>query len=57
MRQNNFTNTIRKKIEGYIIAKGKLIHMEKTSHVLSVERFDENNVSMLYMTVLNAIIK
>ena len=46
-----------KKIEGYIIAKGKLIHMGKTSHVWSVEMFDENNVLISYMTVTNAIIK
>ncbi|MBU3161775.1 PaaI family thioesterase [Clostridium frigoris] len=46
-----------KKIEGYIIAKGKLIHMGKTSHVWSVEMFDENNVLISYMTVTNSIIK
>ena len=46
-----------KKIEGYIIAKGKLIHMGKTSHVWSVEMFDENNVLISYMTVTNAIVK
>lgn len=46
-----------KKIEGYIIAKGKLIHRGKTSHVWSVEMFDENNVLISYMTVTNAIIK
>ena len=46
-----------KKIEGYIIAKGKLIHRGKTSHVWSVEMFDENNALISYMTVTNAIIK
>ena len=46
-----------KKIQGYIIAKGKLIHMGKTSHVWSVEMFDENNVLISYMTFTNAIIK
>ena len=46
-----------KKIEGYIIAKGKLIHKGKTSHVWSVEMFDENNVLISYITVTNAIIK
>jgi uncharacterized protein (TIGR00369 family) len=46
-----------KKIEGYIIAKGKLIHMGKTSHVWSVEMFDENDVLISYVTVTNAIIK
>ena len=46
-----------KKIEGYIIAKGKLIHMGKTSHVWSVEMFDESNALISFMTVTNAIIK
>jgi len=46
-----------KKIEGYIIAKGKLMHLGKTSHVWSVEMFDENNVLISFMTVTNAIIK
>ena len=46
-----------KKIEGYIIAKGKLIHKGRTSHVWSVEMFDENNVLISYLTVTNAIIK
>ena len=46
-----------KKIEGYIIAKGKLMHKGATSHVWSIEMFDENNVLISYMTVTNAIIK
>ncbi|MGV8980621.1 PaaI family thioesterase [Clostridium sp.] len=46
-----------KKIEGYIMAKGKLIHRGKTSHVWSVEMFDENNMLISFMTVTNAIIK
>jgi len=46
-----------KKIEGYIIAKGKLIHKGRTSHVWSVEMFDENDVLISYLTVTNAIIK
>ena len=45
-----------KKIEGYIIAKGKLLHEGKKSHVWSVEMFDENNVLISFMTVTNAII-
>ncbi|HSQ87741.1 PaaI family thioesterase [Romboutsia sp.] len=44
-----------KKIEGYIIAKGKLMHKGATSHVWSIEMFDENNVLISYMTVTNAI--
>lgn len=46
-----------KKIEGYIIAKGKLMHNGKTSHVWSIEFFDENNVLIAYLTATNAIIK
>ncbi|TEB17363.1 Esterase YdiI [Pelotomaculum sp. FP] len=46
-----------KKIEGYIIAKGKLMHKGKTSHVWGIEMYDENNVLISYMTVVNAIIK
>ncbi|HEY5555966.1 PaaI family thioesterase [Acetobacterium sp.] len=46
-----------KKIEGYILAKGKLLHRGKTSHVWSVEMFDENNALISYMTITNAIIK
>jgi uncharacterized protein (TIGR00369 family) len=46
-----------KKIEGYIIAKGKLLHMGKTSHVWSVEMFDENNILISCVIVTNAIIK
>ena len=46
-----------KKIEGYIIAKGKLIHRGKTSHVWSIEMFDEKNILISSLTVTNAIIK
>lgn len=46
-----------KKIEGYIIAKGKLMHKGVTSHVWGIEMFDENNVLISYLTVTNAIIK
>jgi len=46
-----------KKIEGYIIAKGKLLHMGKTSHVWSIEMFDEKNILISSLTVTNAIIK
>lgn len=45
-----------KKIEDYILAKGKLMHMGKTSHVWSVEMFDENNELIAFLTVTNAII-
>lgn len=46
-----------KKIEGCIIAKGKLMHMGKTSHVWSIEMFDESNVLISQVTVTNAIVK
>ncbi|GAB6182055.1 hypothetical protein JCM14036_33740 [Desulfotomaculum defluvii] len=46
-----------KKIEGCIIAKGKLMHKGTTSHVWSIEMFDENNNLISYLTVTNAIIK
>lgn len=46
-----------KKIEGYIIAKGKLMHKGKSSHVWSIEMFDENNVLISIVTVTNAIVK
>ena len=45
-----------KKIEGYILAKGKLMHKGKTSHVWSIEMFDENNVLISHMTITNVII-
>jgi len=46
-----------KKIEGYILAKGKLIHKGRSSHVWSIEMFDEKGVLISYVTVTNAIIK
>lgn len=46
-----------KKIEGYIIAKGRLLHMGKTSHVWNIEMFDENNILISCVTATNAIIK
>jgi len=46
-----------KKIEGYILAKGKLLHKGRSSHVWSIEMFDESNVLISYVTVTNAIIK
>jgi len=46
-----------KKIEGYIIAKGKLMHKGRMSHVWNIEMIDENNVLISHVTVSNAIIK
>lgn len=45
-----------KKNEGYIIAKGKLMHQGKTTHVWGIEMVDENNVLISFLTVTNAII-
>ncbi|WBW97243.1 PaaI family thioesterase [Oceanirhabdus sp. W0125-5] len=46
-----------KKIEGYIIAKGKLMHKGRMSHVWNIEMIDQNNVLISHVTVSNAIIK
>lgn len=46
-----------KKIEGCIIAKGKIMHKGKTSHVWNIEMFDENNILISHITVTNVIIK
>jgi len=46
-----------KKTEGYIMAKGKLMHKGRTSHVWGIEMYDENNVLISYLTVTNAIVK
>ncbi|MCM1991773.1 PaaI family thioesterase [Oceanirhabdus seepicola] len=46
-----------KKIEGNIIARGKLMHKGRMSHVWNIEMIDENNVLISYVTVSNAIIK
>jgi uncharacterized protein (TIGR00369 family) len=46
-----------KKIEGYVLAKGKLMHMGKTSHVWSIEMLDENSELIAFVTVTNAIIE
>jgi 1,4-dihydroxy-2-naphthoyl-CoA hydrolase len=46
-----------KKIEGYIIAKGKLMHKGNKSHVWGIEMYDENNILISYLTVTNAIIE
>lgn len=45
-----------KKIGGYIIGKGKLLHKGRTSHVWSIEMFDENNVLISQVTATNAIV-
>ncbi len=45
-----------KPIGGYILAKGKLMHAGKTSHVWGIEMRDEKDVLISYVTVTNAII-
>ena len=45
-----------KKIEGYILAKGKLMHMGKAFHVWSIEMLDENDVFISHLTVTNVIV-
>jgi len=56
--QNIVANHMKtKKIEGYIMAKGKLMHKGRTSHVWGIEMYDENNVLISYVTVVNAIVK
>lgn len=55
--QNITANHLKpKKIEGYILAKGKLIHKGKISHVWGLEMFDENDILISYVIVANAII-
>lgn len=46
-----------KKIEGYILAKGKLMHQGRTSHVWGIEMYDENNILISNLTVTNVIVK
>ncbi|MFA6988939.1 MAG: PaaI family thioesterase [Candidatus Gastranaerophilaceae bacterium] len=45
-----------KKNEGYMFAKGKLMHKGKASHVWSIEMFDENNSLISHLTITNAIV-
>lgn len=45
-----------KKIEGYIIAKGKLLHKGRLSHVWSIEMYDEYRILISHVTVTNVII-
>lgn len=44
------------KSEGYIIAKGKLLHQGCRFHVWSIEMLDQNNRLISHMTVTNAIV-
>jgi uncharacterized protein (TIGR00369 family) len=45
-----------KKAEGYVLAKGKLMHKGKRTHVWSIEIYDETNELLSYILVVNAII-
>ena len=42
--------------EGYVIAKGTLMHKGKKTHVWGLEICDENDVLISYVTATNAII-
>lgn len=45
-----------KRIEGYLLAKGKLLHEGKRSHVWGIEMRDEKDRLISYITVTNAIV-
>lgn len=45
-----------KKIEGYLCAKGVLMHKGRTSHVWRIEMVDENSLLISCVTVTNAIV-
>lgn len=45
-----------KNIEGYILAKGRLLHQGKTSHVWLIEMLDEKDELISIVTVTNAVI-
>ncbi|UWG98693.1 PaaI family thioesterase [Dehalobacter sp. DCM] len=46
-----------KKMGGYIIAKGRLLHKGRSSHAWSIEVIDDHNNLISFITVINAIIK
>lgn len=46
-----------KKIGGYIVARGKLLHKGRTSHVWNIEMFDENDILISQVTATNAIVE
>jgi len=45
-----------KKIEGYLLAKGILMHQGKRSHVWRIEMYDENELLISCVTITNAIV-
>ena len=45
-----------KKLDGFLLAKGSLIHRGNTSHVWRIDMIDEKNRLISHMTVSNAII-
>ncbi|AHF07907.1 PaaI family thioesterase [Desulfitobacterium metallireducens] len=45
-----------KKIEGYILAKGILMHKGRTSHVWQIEMYDENDRLISCVNVTNTIV-
>ncbi|KAF1084234.1 Esterase YdiI [Sporotomaculum syntrophicum] len=46
-----------KKIEGYLLAKGILMHQGKRSHVWRIEMYDENELLISCVTVTNTVVK
>lgn len=46
-----------KRIAGYIMAKGKLLHKGRSSHVWTIKMLDENNTVIAHMTVTNVIVR
>ncbi len=45
-----------KKIEGYLLARGILLHQGKRSHVWRIDMYDENEILISCVTVTNAIV-
>lgn len=46
-----------KKCEGYLLAKGTLMHKGRTSHVWRIEMYDENDRLISCVIVTNAIVE
>jgi len=46
-----------KKIEGFLLARGILMHQGKRSHVWRIEMYDENELLISCVTVTNAIVE
>ena len=46
-----------KRCEGYVVARGQLLHQGKRNHVWMINIFDETDQLLSHMTVTNSIIK